>query len=120
MRGWLGPRPRGERRGGGGVGVGVGVGARWVSVMDWHGTDATALGCSDSGGRCTPHGEVGAGYKQGQRRALAANSRGRATTGSDGQQWGAGGREQERGSSGVSFDRWARATQCPVVQFISV
>jgi hypothetical protein len=29
---------------------------RSVGIVDWHGTDVVALGCSDSGGWHTPHG----------------------------------------------------------------
>jgi hypothetical protein len=41
-------RANATRSSGGG---GVGVDARWVGVMDWHGTDMAPPGCSDSGVR---------------------------------------------------------------------
>jgi hypothetical protein len=49
--GALGAKPRGGANGAERGGSGFGD-------VDRHGTDATALGRSDSGGRCTPHGRA--------------------------------------------------------------
>jgi hypothetical protein len=56
-----------EKKGGG-----VGSVRGWVSDVGQHGTDAAALGCSDSGGRCMPHGRgLSTGVDGGARRGTA-------------------------------------------------
>jgi hypothetical protein len=40
---------------------GVGVDARWVGIVDWHGTDMAPPGCSNSGMRRTPSERSGSG-----------------------------------------------------------
>jgi hypothetical protein len=64
---------REKENGGGGSGVrrlmegkteeGSGSVRGWVSDVGQHGTDTVALGCSDSGGRCTPRGHSGRGLR---------------------------------------------------------
>jgi hypothetical protein len=69
-------------------------GARFGNV-DQHGTDAAALGHSDSGGRCPPRGHGGRAVNRGGRRGVSdagatADKWGRAVAEPGGQRRGAG------------------------------
>jgi hypothetical protein len=100
----LGPRPRRERRGS--------VRARrLVGIVDRHGTDAVALGCSDSGGWHTPHG-------RGRHGAGVTDTRDQGEAGPGGSDRGVRERKKEReaGRQGGT-NMQARAAQCWTARF---
>jgi hypothetical protein len=64
--GWRLLKALGAQGGEGKKGGGVCSVRGWVGDVGRHGMDAVALGCSDSGGWCMPHGRGGRGLRTGE------------------------------------------------------